>query len=68
MVLIRNEGTPKCFWKLAKVSELIPSKDNRIRSLWLDVPTDGKTKKLHRPLKVLTTLEMNAITYSLHLS
>ena len=59
MVLIRNEGTPKCFWKLAQVSELITSKDNMIRSVWLNVTTDGKKKKLRRPLKMLTTLEVN---------
>ena len=28
MVLICNEGTPRCFWRLAEVSELIQSKDN----------------------------------------
>ena len=55
MVLIHNEGTPKCFWKLAKVSE------NKIRSVWLDMVTDGKTKKLRRPLKMLTALEVNAV-------
>ena len=61
MVLIWNEGMPKCFWNLAKVSELISSKDNKIRSVWLDVVTDGKTKKLRRPLKMLTALEVNGV-------
>ena len=40
IVLIRNEGTPRCFWKLAKVTELIPRKDNIVRSVWLEVDTD----------------------------
>jgi len=50
MVLIHNEGTPCRFWKLAQVSELIPSKDKLVRSVRLNVTTDGKLKKLHRPL------------------
>ena len=33
IVLIRNEGTPRCFWRLAKVTELIPGKDNIVRSV-----------------------------------
>ena len=58
MVLVRNEGTPRCFWKLAEVSELIPSKDKLVRSVWLNVTTDGKLKKLRRPLKMITLLEV----------
>ena len=60
MVLVRNEGTPRCFWKLAEVSELIPSKDKLVRSVWLNVMTDGKLKKLRRPLKMITLLEVNS--------
>ena len=58
MVLIRNENTPRCFWRLAQICELIPSKDDSIRSVWLNVTTEGKIKKLRRPVKLLTPLEV----------
>jgi len=54
-VLIRNEGTPHCFWRLAEVSKLIQSKDKIVRAVW---PTDGKKKRLRRPLKMITLLEV----------
>ena len=57
-VLIRNEGIPRCFWRLAKVSELIPSMDNLVRAVWLNVTTDGK-KKLRGALKMITLLEVD---------
>ena len=57
IVLIRNEGTPRCFWRLAEVSELIQSKDKLVRAVWLNVTTDGRKKKLRRPLKMITLLE-----------
>ena len=58
MVLIRNENTPRCFWRLAQICELIPSKDDLIRSVWLNVTTEGKIKKLRRPVKLLIPLEV----------
>ena len=33
IVLMRNKGTSRCFWKLAKVKELIPGKDKIVRSV-----------------------------------
>ena len=59
MVLIRNEGTPRCFWRLPEVSELIQSKDKLVRAVWLNVTTDGKKKRLRRPLKMITLLEVD---------
>ena len=59
IVLIRNEGTPRCFWKLAKVKELIPGKDKIVRSVWLEVSTDKKPMKLRRPIQLLTPLEIS---------
>ena len=58
-MLIRNEGTPCCFWRLAEVSELIQSKDKLVRAVWLNVTTDGKKKRLRRPLKMITLLEVD---------
>ena len=58
MVLIRNENTPRCFWRLAQICELIPNKDDSIRSVWLNIITEGKIKKLHRPVKLLTHIEV----------
>ena len=47
------------FWRLAQICELIPSKDNVFRAVRLNVTTEGKVKKLRRPLKLLTPLEVN---------
>jgi len=46
--------------QLAEVSELILSKDKLVRSVWLNVTMDGKLKKLHRPLKMITLLEVKS--------
>ena len=59
IVLIRNEGTPRSFWRLAKVKELIPGKDNIVRSVWLEVSTDKRPMKLRRPIQLLTPLEIS---------
>ena len=63
IVLIRNEGTPRCFWKLAKVTELIPGKDSIVRSIWLQVATDKKPMKLRRPIQLITPLEISHKDY-----
>ena len=58
IVLIRNKGTARCFWKLAKVIELIPGQNNVVRAAWVEVATDKRPMKLRRPLQMLTPLEI----------
>ena len=58
IVLIRNEGTQRCFWKLARVTELIPGKDQIVRAVWLEVAGD-KPVKIRRPVQLLTPLEIS---------
>ena len=56
VALIRNEGTQRCFWKLAKVTEL---KDKIVRAVWLEGAGDKKPMKLWRPVQLLTPLEIS---------
>ena len=58
VVLFQNENTPRCFWRLSQICELVPSKDDLIRYVWINVTTEGKIKKLHRPVELLTPLDV----------
>ena len=41
------------------MKELIPGKDNIVRSVWLEVSTDKRPMKLRRPIQLLTPLEIS---------
>ena len=63
IILLKNDQTKRCFWKLGKVIELFPGTDGSIRSAKIQISNDnGKfgTKVLCRPLKLLVPLEIRA--------
>ena len=60
IVIVKNEQTKRSFWKVAKVIELIPSRDSKIRSVKLKVATENGTTHLVRPLQYLVPLEVKS--------
>ena len=60
IVIVKNEQTKRSFWKVAKVVELIPSRDGKIRSVKLKVATENGTTYLVRPLQCLVPLEVKS--------
>jgi hypothetical protein len=42
IVLVKNEGTARCNWKLGKVQDLIPGKDGKVRTALVKIINDGK--------------------------
>ena len=65
IVLLIDDSLPRCFWKLAKVSEVYPNKDGLVRKvkLQLGCPKPGQSvdaKYLERPIhKLILLLEAN---------
>jgi hypothetical protein len=59
-VVLKNEGTARIFWKFAKVEELIPSRDQVVRSAKVSVLNEANKKTLlRRPIQHLVPLEIN---------
>ena len=55
-----NEGTARCLWKLAKVTQLLPGRDGIIRAAKVQfLNTDKRLVMLCRPIQYLVPLEVN---------
>lgn len=51
VVLLRNEGTARCLWKLARVIQLLPGRDGIIRAARVQVLNiDKRLVMLRRPV------------------
>ena len=62
IVVFREEGSARCWWKLAKVTELLKSRDNAVRSAKIQVlNTDGQRRPtvLRRAVQHLIPVEVN---------
>ena len=67
IVLLKNDSTTICYWKLAKVEELIPGTDGRVRAAV--VKTTSKDKRpvyLRRVVQHLIPIEVKAIDEVTH--
>ena len=64
VVLLKTDSTSRMFWKLAKVKELIESKDVVIRAAKICVLNSGKGRvtELRRPVQQLVPLELRLST------
>ena len=61
IVILKNESTSKAFWKLAKVEELLPGNDGKIRAAIVKVPRiNGKSQLLKRVVQHLIPIEVQA--------
>jgi len=60
VVLMHNESSPRGFWKLVRVHELIKGSDGLVRGAVLKMPSDKGRPTLFRwPLRCLYPLEAN---------
>ena len=61
MVILKSDQTSRSFWKVAKVEELIPGKDDVVRSARVCIINDGgKRTILRRPVQHLIPLEVRS--------
>ena len=61
VVILRDDSTARCYWKLAKITELLEGKDGVVRAARITVltaPGHGKTTILQRPIQHLIPLEV----------
>ena len=60
LVILKNEGTARCFWKIAKIAKLIEGKDGKTRAAEIRVMVSnysGSAITLKRPLHLLIPTE-----------
>ena len=61
IVILKNDSTSRAFWKLAKVKELLPGNDVKIRAAIVKVPRiNGKSQLLKRVVQHLIPIEVQA--------
>ena len=59
VVLLKNEGTARCLWKLAKVIEVLQGRDSAVRAAKVQVlNTDKQIVPSSRPIQHLIPLEV----------
>ncbi|XP_068739655.1 uncharacterized protein [Montipora capricornis] len=56
IVMLQDDDLPSTQWPLARVTEVLPSKDGRIRKVQILLVQDGKRKLLERPIHKLVLL------------
>ena len=61
VVILRNDSTPRMFWKLALVEELLPGRDGIVRAARVKVANAERNPRIFtRSVKHLVLLELNA--------
>ena len=55
---MKNESTPRVFWRLARVEQLLPGKDGKIRSAV--VKLGGGNASTRRPIEQLIPIEVKS--------
>ena len=62
-MVLKNDGTARCLWKIAKVTKLIESKDGKIRAAEIQVLGSNEKRGtaiiLRRPLHLLIPMEIS---------
>ena len=67
VVLLKNDSTTRCFWKLAKVEELMPGIDGRVRVAVVKTTSrDKRPVYLRRVVQHLIPIEVKAINEVTH--
>jgi hypothetical protein len=61
VVIVKNESTPRAFWRLARVEQLLPGKDGKIRSAVIK-PGGGNASTTRRPIELLIPIEVKSST------
>ena len=52
VVILKEDGTAKCLWKLAKVTETLEGRDGKVRSAKIQVLSKEKVIYLKRPIQL----------------
>lgn len=62
IVILKNDSVRRSFWKLAKVEELHPGRDGKVRAVSVRVTsTNGSSiQRLRRPIQHVVPLEVNS--------
>ena len=63
LVILKNDGTARCFWKIAKIAKLIEGKDGKTRAAEIRVMGSNDSRSaitLKRPLHLLIPTEIKA--------
>lgn len=67
VVLLKSDSTTRCYWKLAKVEELIPVIDGRVRvAVFKKTSRDERPVYLRRVVQHLIPIEVKAINEVTH--
>ena len=56
-MILKEDGTAKCLWKLAKVTETLEGRDGKVRSAKIQVLSKEKVINLRHPIQHLIPLE-----------
>ena len=59
VVVLKEDCTARCLWKLAKITELIIGRDGRIRAAKVQLLSKDKVTTIRRPVQHLVPLEVN---------
>ena len=62
IVFMKEQGTSRCLWRMARIEELLPGRDGKVRSAKIRVLTK-ETKKptlLRRPIQLLIPTEVTS--------
>ena len=57
IVIVKNETTPRAFWKLARVEKLLPGRDGNIRAAEIKLGSKFVTR---RPIEQLVPIEVKS--------
>ena len=59
IVVLKEDCTARCLWKLAKIVELITGRDGRTRAAKVQLLSKDKVTTIRRPVQHLVPLEVN---------
>ena len=65
-MILKNDGTARCFWKIAKIAKLIEGKDGKTRSAKIRVMGSNDSRSvitLKRPLHLLIPTEVKTVSH-----
>ena len=59
VVVLKKDGTARCLWKLAKITELILGRDGRVRAAKVQLLSKDKITIIRCPVQHLIPLEVD---------
>lgn len=58
-MIVKGDSTPRAFWRLARVEELLPGKDGKTRSAIIKLG-GGNLSTTRRPIELLIPIEVKS--------